>query len=122
VFSYVDDIIVASKKKISYISYLAETSANMCEAWLKLNPEKCMLGVNRGKVFRCLVSTKGIEANPDKIRVILQMWPPQTRNDVQKLTSRITVLNIFVAKLAERSLNFFTVLRGSTKIGWGPEQ
>jgi hypothetical protein len=35
--SYVDDIVVASKKKISYIYDLPETFANMCEARLKLN-------------------------------------------------------------------------------------
>jgi hypothetical protein len=32
---------------------------------------------------------KGIEANPDKIRAITQMQPPQSRKDVQKLTGRI---------------------------------
>jgi hypothetical protein len=37
VLSYVDDIVVASKKKISYISDLPETFANMFEARLKLN-------------------------------------------------------------------------------------
>jgi hypothetical protein len=65
---------------------------------------------------------KGIEANPDKIRAITQMLPPQSRKDVQKLTGRIALLNQFISKLAEHSLPFFTVLRGSTKIQWGAEQ
>jgi hypothetical protein len=73
--SYDDDIVMASKQKASYISDLAETFANMCEAKLKLNPEKCVFGVTRGKVLSCLVLTKGIEANPDKIQAILQMQP-----------------------------------------------
>jgi hypothetical protein len=45
VLSYVDDIIVASKKKESYISDLSKTFANMREANLKLNPEKCIFRV-----------------------------------------------------------------------------
>jgi hypothetical protein len=65
---------------------------------------------------------KGIEANPDKIRAITQMQPPQSRKDVQKLTGRIALLNQFISKLAEHSLPFFTVLRGSTKIQWGAKQ
>jgi hypothetical protein len=93
VLSYIDDIDLASKKKTSYISDLAETFANMREARLKLNPEKCVFGVTRGKVLGCLVSLKGIEANPDKIRAILQIQPPQTRKEVQKLTGWITALN-----------------------------
>jgi hypothetical protein len=32
--------VVASKKKASYISGLAETFSSMHEAWLKLNPKK----------------------------------------------------------------------------------
>jgi hypothetical protein len=75
VLSYVDDIVVASRKN-TYISDLAEIFANMCEARLKLNPKKCIFEVTRGKVLGCLVSTKGIEANPDKIRAIAQMQPP----------------------------------------------
>jgi hypothetical protein len=73
--SYDDDIVMVSKQKASYISDLAETFANMCEAKLKLNPEKCVFGVTRGKVLGCLVLTKGMEANPDKIQAILQMQP-----------------------------------------------
>jgi hypothetical protein len=64
--SYVDDIVVASKKKTSYIFYMAETFANMRKAKLKLNTEKCVFRVTRGKVLGCLVSTKGIETNPNK--------------------------------------------------------
>jgi hypothetical protein len=59
-FSYVDDIVMASNKKTSYISDLAETFANMHKARLKLNPEICVFGVMRGKVLGCLVSMKGI--------------------------------------------------------------
>jgi hypothetical protein len=44
IISYVDDIVVASKKKTSYISNLAETFTNIHKARLKLNPEKCIVG------------------------------------------------------------------------------
>jgi hypothetical protein len=60
-------------------------------------------------VLGCLVSTKGIEASHDKIKAIIQMQPPQIRKDVQKLTGRITALNMFIVKLAQRSLPFFSV-------------
>jgi hypothetical protein len=38
VFTYVDDIVVASKSKEDHLSDLAETFANMREARLRLNP------------------------------------------------------------------------------------
>jgi hypothetical protein len=89
----VDDIVVISNKKENYLSDLAETFAKMREAKLKLNPKKCVFGITRGKVLGCLVSTMGKEANPDKIRAITQMHPPQSRKDVHKLMGWITSLN-----------------------------
>jgi hypothetical protein len=121
IFSYINDVVMASKKKVAYISDLAETFANMREANLKLNPEKCVFGVMRGKVLGFLVSTKGIKANPDKIKAIIQMKPPQTNKEVQKLTGRIAALNRFITKLAKQSLPFFSILRSSARVEWGPE-
>jgi hypothetical protein len=117
---YVDDIVVASKKKESYIFILSETFANMREANLKLNPEKCIF--RRGKVLGSLVFTKCIKASPNNIRAIIQMQHPQTRKEVQKLTGHIVALNRFITKLAEKSLPFFSILRGSTKVDWGAQQ
>jgi hypothetical protein len=75
VLSYVDDIVMVSKKRGTYVSNLAETFTNMREARLKLNSEKFIFGIIKGKVHGCLVSTKGIEANHDKIRAVMQMQP-----------------------------------------------
>jgi phenylalanine-4-hydroxylase len=89
---------------------------------LKLNQEKCGFGVQRGKVLGCLVSIKGIKANPNKINAIVHMKSPQSKKEVQRLTSKITALNRFMSKLAERSWPFFTILRGSDHFQWGQEQ
>jgi hypothetical protein len=72
---------------------LAETFASMRRVQLKLNPGKCVLGVSRGKVLGCLVSVKGIEANPDKIKAIVCMKPLKSKKEVQKLTGKIAALN-----------------------------
>jgi hypothetical protein len=58
ILSYVDDIVVVSKKKENYITDLAKNFVNMREAKLKLNPEKCVFGITKGKVLGCLVSMK----------------------------------------------------------------
>jgi hypothetical protein len=76
IFTYVHDIVVASKKKCTHVEDLAKTCANMREAQLKLNLEKCVFTVHKGKVLGCLASVKGIEVNPDKIKAIMYMKPP----------------------------------------------
>jgi hypothetical protein len=101
---------------------LQETFANFRKAGLKLNPEKCVFGVKKGKFLGCLVSTKGIEANPSKIEVILQMEPPRTRKGVQRLTRRQAFLNRFISISIERNLPFFKVLKSAEVFQWGPVQ
>ena len=101
---------------------LAETFANLRKANLSLNPEKCVFGIDKGKVLGCLVSTKGIEANPEKVRALQNMEEPQSVRDVQKLTGRIAALNRFIPRSADRSSSFFKTLRNSNKFEWGEEQ
>jgi hypothetical protein len=45
IFTYMDDIVVASKNKEDHLADLAETFANMRDARLRLNPEKYVFRV-----------------------------------------------------------------------------
>jgi hypothetical protein len=122
VLTYVDDIIVKSTKQENYIADLQETSANFRQAGLKLNPEKCVFGVKKGKFLSCLVSTKGIEANPSKIEAILRMEPPSIKKGAQRLAGRLASLNRFISRSAETNLPFFEILKSAEVFQWGPAQ
>jgi hypothetical protein len=122
IFTYVDDIVAASKNKEDHLADLAETFTNMRDARLRLNPEKCVFGVRQGKILGYLVSHHGIEANPTKIRAITNMTPPQSTRDVQRLTGRLAALNRFISKSKEQSLPFLKTLCGAKDFAWGPEQ
>jgi hypothetical protein len=121
VLTYVDDIIVKSTKQENHVADLQETFANFRQAGLNLNPEKCVFGV-KGKYLGCLVSTKGIEANPSKIEAILQMVPPNSKKGAQRLAGRLASLNRFISRSAERNLPFFEILKSAEVFQWGPAQ
>jgi hypothetical protein len=109
-------------KQENHIADLQETFANFRKAGLKLNPEKCVFGVKKEKFLGCLISTKGIEANPSKIEAILRMEPPRTRKGAQRLTRRLASLNWFISGSTERNLSFFEVLKSAEVFQWGPIQ
>lgn len=79
---------------------------------MKNNPEKCMYGVSAGKLLGFMVRERGIEANPEKIKAIMEMQVPRTQRDIQKLAGCFTALRRFILKLAERCLPFFELLKG----------
>jgi hypothetical protein len=101
VLTYVDDIIVKRTKQSNHVADLQESFANFRRAGLKLNPDKCVFRVKKGKFLGCLVSTKGIEANPSKIEAILRMEPRKSRKGAQRLPGRLASLNRFISRSVE---------------------
>ena len=63
-----------------------------------------------GKFLEFMVSQRGIEANPNKIQVILDMEPQKNIKEVQSLPVRVAALNKFVSKATDKCLPFFKVL------------
>ena len=80
---------------------------------MKLNPSKCMFGVTAGKFVGFMVSQRGIEVNPEKVRAIMELRPPRTVKEVQSLNGKVMALNKFVSKATDKCLPFFRTLRKS---------
>jgi len=55
------------------IGDLEETFANLRANHIKLNPKKSVFGVPAGKLLGFIISERGIEANPEKISMIMDM-------------------------------------------------
>ena len=108
---YVDDMLVKSKEESAHLDDLQETFTTLRQYQMKLNPNKCAFGVASGKFLRFMVSQRGIKANPEKVRAILDMMSPKTIKEVQKLTGKIAVLNKFVSKATNKCLPFFKTLK-----------
>ena len=73
---------------------------------MKLNPNKCAFGVMAGKFLGFMVSQRGIEVNPEKIRAIMELEPPMTAKEVQSLNGKIAALNRFVSKATNNAYPF----------------
>jgi hypothetical protein len=107
---YVDDIIVKAKSSVSLLDNLTIVFDRLCPTHAKLNPNKCVFGVTAGMRLSFLVSYWGIEANPEKIKMIEAMRPPTRIKDVQKLMGCLATLSWFISRLAEWALPFFKLL------------
>ena len=79
--AYIDDIVVKSKFKGDLIIDQEETFNNLCKNKM-LNPDKCSFGVSSGKLLGYLVSDRGIEAKPMKVKAIDDMYSPHNKKEV----------------------------------------
>ena len=96
-----------------HLDNLRETFDTLRSYNMKLNPNKCAFGVTAGKFLGFMVSQRGIEVNPEKIRAIMELEPPKTIKEVQSLNGKIVALNRFVSKATDKCLPFFHILRKS---------
>ena len=108
---YVDDMLVKSLDDGKHLDDLQETFNTLRRYNMKLNPSECAFGVALGKFLGFMVSHRGIEANSEKIKAILDMQPPQSIKEVQSLTGLVVAINMFVSKTTDKCLPFFKVLK-----------
>ena len=106
-----DDMLVKSRWEEDHLEDLRETFDTLRFYNMKLNPGKCTFGVTVEKFLGFMVSQRGIEANPDKIRAIMEMAPPRNVKEVQSLNGKIAVLNRFVSRATTSVYLSFACLR-----------
>ena len=92
---------------------LREIFDTLCSYNMKLNPGKCAFEMTTGKFIGFMVSQRGIEANLNKIRAIIEMAPPRNVKEVQSLNGKIAALDKFVSRATDNCLPFFRTLKKS---------
>nr|KYP55450.1 Transposon Ty3-I Gag-Pol polyprotein [Cajanus cajan] len=115
---YVDDMVVKTTSTEGHASDLAKVISQIKKHNMHLNLEKCVFGVQGGKFLGFMITSRGIEANPEKCKAIIQMQSPQTMKDVQRLAGRLVSLSRFIPRLAEKAGPIFTLLRKPKNFEW----
>ena len=96
---YVDDMIAKSKTERGHIEDLRKLFERLRKFKLRLNPAKCTFGVKSGKLLGFMVSQKGIEVDPDKVRAILEMLVPRIEKEVRGFLGRLNYIARFISQL-----------------------
>ena len=118
---YIDDMVVKSKKESQHTEDLRGVFEILRHHKLRLNAEKCTFGVGAGKFLGYLISTQGIEANPDQINAVNRLIPPSNPKEVQVLTRMLATLNRFISKFADRCRSFYQLLKKWKGFHWDKE-
>ncbi|XP_025640864.1 uncharacterized protein [Arachis hypogaea] len=118
---YVDDMVAKTPSQGSHCDDLVEIFRQLRAYNMRLNPDKCAFGVQGGKFLGFMLTSRGIEANPEKCRAVLNMASPKTVKEVQQLAGRIAALSRFLPAVANRSYHFFQTFSKGRKFNWTDE-
>ncbi|XP_068500838.1 uncharacterized protein [Phaseolus vulgaris] len=119
--AYVDDMVVTLHDRRQHTTDLEELFATISKYRLKLNPEKCVFGVEAGKFLGFMLTERGIEANPDKCAAIIAMRSPTSVKEVQQLTGGMAALSRFVSAGGEKGHPYFQCLKRNSRFAWTDE-
>jgi len=76
--AYLDDIIIYSKNELEHKEHVRKVLLRLRQAGLQADIKKSEFSVKRTKFLGFIITTDGIEADPEKTLVINQWQPPQT--------------------------------------------
>ncbi|GAA0154140.1 hypothetical protein LIER_12209 [Lithospermum erythrorhizon] len=70
-----------------------------------------------------MISERGIEPDPEKIKALLEIKPPSSYKDIHKLTGCLAALSRYISKSGKQNLPFFKNLRkaSTSKFHWDDE-
>jgi len=94
---YVDDMIAKSKTEEEHLVNLRKLFKRLRKYWLRLNPTKCTFMVKSGKLLGFIVSQKGIEVDPEKVKFILEMPEPRSKKQVRGFLGRLNYIAMFIS-------------------------
>ena len=115
---YVDDVIIKSKTQVDHVQDLRKFLERVRRYDLKLNPAKCAFGVPFGKLLGFIVSRRGIELDPSKIKAIRDLPPPKNKTKVMSLLGRLNYISRFIAQLTTTCEPIFKLLKIDDAVKW----
>ncbi|XP_040944206.1 uncharacterized protein [Gossypium hirsutum] len=118
---YVDDMIAKSKTEEEHVQVLKKLFMRLRKFQLKLNLAKCTFGVRSGKLLGFVVSERGIEIDPDKVRAIQELPPPHTQKEVRGFLGRLNYIAQFISQLTEKCDPIFRLFKKHNPSVWDEE-
>ena len=93
---YVDDVMIKSREGSDHLTCLRKFFDRLYRYSLKLNPTKCAFGVPAKKLLGFIVSRKGIDLDPSKIKATQELPLPKTRKEVMSFLGRLNYISRFI--------------------------
>ena len=122
VFVYIDDIVIGGKTWESHLRNVRAVFERLRAFGLILKPTKCHFFKTRVKVLGFLVSREGTEANPQKIRAVLDFPVPTTVKAVRGFIGLCSYYRRFIQNFAMLATPLHRLAKKDIPFTWGADQ
>ena len=116
-----DDIIVSGATTEEHDTALEEVLKRARERNIKFNKKKVQLRVTEVKYLGNIVSAKGFTPDPEKIRAIIEMPPPESKQDLRRLLGMVNYLSQYIPNMSEITAPLRSLLKKDVQWSWHDE-
>ena len=116
-----DDIIVCGANEEEHDTALEKVLQRTRERNIKFNKKKIQLRVTEVKYLGNIVSEEGFTTNPEKIRAIMEMPPPESKQDLPRLLGMLNYLSQYIPNMSEITAPLHRLLKKDIQWYWHNE-
>ena len=114
-------MIVISQMEEEHLDHLQKLFDRLKTYKLRLNPNKFTFGVRSGKLLGFIVSDKGIQVDPAKVKDIQEMLAPRTEKEIRGFLGRLNYIARFISHLTATCEPIFKLLKKCQVVKWNDE-
>lgn len=122
VVNVMDDILVWGKDKEEHDRRLKQLLDRVRSINLKLNKDKCKLGLTEIQYIGHILSRDGLRPDPSKVKAITEMPQPQDKAALLRFLGMVQYLAKFIPNLSEVSAPLRQLLEEEVAWHWEPKQ
>jgi hypothetical protein len=119
---YLDDVTIYSKNMEDHIQHLNHIFERFRRYRIYLNPKKTTFGVEEGKLLGHIISQKGIDIDPERIKSIAQFPLPHNKKAMQFFFGKINFVRKFTPNFAETIKHLQKIIHKDAYFKWDEER
>ena len=118
VTAIVDDVLVFGQIRAEHDQRLKAMLDRTRERGVRLNPDKCRIGLTEVSYFEHTLSRDGIKPDPNKVKAIREMQPPQSKAELETVLGMINYLSRFAPHLSQVNSPLRQLLKQDSEFAW----
>ncbi|XP_046868922.1 uncharacterized protein K02A2.6-like [Drosophila willistoni] len=116
--NYIADVIVFGKNEEEHDKALTAVLKVFDTHNVVLNKQKCVYKTTKLKFLGHILSDHGIEADPEKVKVITDFRAPKTKEETRSFMGLVTYLGKFIPDLDNTTDPLKRLIKANTKFDW----
>eukprot|EP00731_Ephydatia_muelleri_P013808 Em0007g1118a len=114
----IDDILVWGHTEVDHNQRLKAVLQRCKEVNLTLNRDKCPFGMSQVTYLGHVINTQGISPDPERVRAITEMPPPQDKKGVERLLGVLNYVAKFIPDMSSITQPIRELLKKEVQFIW----